>query len=233
MVLPNVAERLRGTVDRRIIDLVEAIATDDLLGDELALRGGAALHLLHLGALRRPIDRLAYARTTLTPIGPVFDALRSAAAQVGLEEGRREVTHDLTHVRLDAPIGSLRLTINTRETEPCHTRIRVPLEGVPVLTFTVAELAATKLRALLERREPRDLYDLWLMLEVGGLHPRMAARCLSHYLDGPPDAAMLRADLDGKLADVEWHRAFADLAGDEVTADDAAAALLGALRPHL
>lgn len=216
-----------------MIDLVAAIAEDDLLGDELALRGGAALHLLHLGGFRRPVDRLAYARTSLTAIGPVVDALRTVAAEVGLEEGRHEVTHDLTHVRLDAPVGALRMTINTRETEACQTRIRVPLGDVPVLTFTVSELAATKLRALLERREPRDLYDLWLMIERGGMHPRMAVRCMHHYLDEPPDAGTLAADLEGKLADDDWGRGFVDLAGDEVTPEDAAQTLQEALAPHL
>lgn len=216
-----------------MIDLVKVVADDALLGDELALRGGAALHLLHLGGFLRPVDRLAYVRTTLTPIGPVFDAFRSAAAEVGLEEGRREVTHDLAHLRLDAPVGPLRVTINTRETEACQMRLRIPLEGVDVLTFTVAELAATKLRALLERREPRDLYDLWLMLERGGMHPRMTVRCVQHYLDEPPDVATLEADLDGKLDDAGWRRGFVDLAGDEVEPDVAATRLRDALAPHL
>lgn len=216
-----------------MIDVVTAIAADDLLGDELALRGGAALHLLHLGGSLRPIDRLAYARTSLTAIGPVFDALRDVAAQVGLEEGRHEVKEELAHVRLDGPEGALRLTINTRETEACQMRLRVPLEGVDVLTFTVAELAATKLRALLERREPRDLYDLWLMLERGGAHPRMVVRCLHHYLDEPPDREVLTADLEGKLADGAWRRGFEELVSDEVTPEDAAARLRDALAPHL
>lgn len=218
----------------RLIELVITVAEDDLLGDELALRGGAALHLLHLtGPARRTLDRLAYARTTLTAIGPVFDALRRVAPQAGFEEGRHEVLHDLAHVRFDAPDGSLRMTINTREVETCQTRLRIPLRGVPVLTFTVAELAATKVRALLERREPRDLYDLWLMVDQAGMHPRMAARCLAHYVEERPDASALSADLDAKLADDDFRRRFRELAGDEVTPDAAAERLLAELTPHL
>lgn len=229
------ARREEPDVDRRLIDLVRAIARDDLLGDELALRGGAALHLLHLTGPgpRRPIDRLAYARTTLTAIGPVFDALRAAAASVGLEEGRHEVLHDLAHVRLDARDRSFRLTINTREVDACQTRLRIPLDGVEVLTFTVAELAATKLRAALERREPRDLYDLWLMVDQAGMHPRMAVRCLAHYLEEVPDADAFATDLEAKLADDAFRAGFAELAGDEVGPEEAARRLMAELAPHL
>jgi len=40
-----------------------------------------------------------------------------------------------------------------------------------VLTFEPAELVATKLRALYQRRMGRDLFDLWLALTHIGLDP--------------------------------------------------------------
>lgn len=68
----------------------------------------------------------------------------------------------------------MRITVemNTYETSPARPHVRLPFAiespwwsgSVNVLTFEPAELVATKLRALYQRRKGRDLFDLWLAL---------------------------------------------------------------------
>lgn len=53
--------------------------------------------------------------------------------------------------------------------------------GVDVLTFEPAELIATKLRALYQRRKGRDLFDLWLALTQTALDPDDILACFEPY----------------------------------------------------
>lgn len=190
--------------------LVVEVARNPVLGPELALRGGAALHHLHLDRALRRCDTLAYARTTRTGIGPVFDALRVVTQRLDLTSSRRELTHDLAHVWIAAgerPL--LRVTINTRETEPCEPRMLRRLrvgtgpgeDEADVLTFRLEEVLATKLRALYERREARDLFDLWAGLVVGRADRARLRRCFRHYVPvSAATPAQLRANVAAKVA---------------------------------
>ena len=72
---------------RLIID----IANHDLLGPELAFRGGTCLHKLHLPTALRYSEDLDYVRTTHGPVGAVVDALRDVTAAVGLQERSRRL----------------------------------------------------------------------------------------------------------------------------------------------
>lgn len=62
--------------------------------------------------------------------------------------------------------------MNTFERAPANPPIRIPLSiesswfsgSAGVLTFTLDEVVATKIRALFQRSKGRDLFDLWLAL---------------------------------------------------------------------
>lgn len=208
--------------------LVVEVARDPVLGPELALRGGAALHHLHLDRALRRCDTLAYARTSRTGIGPVFDALRVVTQRLDLTSSRRELTHDLAHVWIGAgghPL--LRVTINTRETEPCEPRmlrrLRVGMgpgeDEAQVLTFVLEEVLATKLRALYERREARDVFDLWAGLVVGRADRARLSRCFRHYVPvSAATAAQLRANVAAKVAHPDVREGVGALAAGVVAA---------------
>ena len=52
-----------------------------------------------------------------------------------------------------------------------------------VVSFEPEELFGTKLRALLQRRQGRDLFDLHEGLEQLGLNPGKVIACFEHYLE--------------------------------------------------
>ena len=61
------------------------IANDDLLGEELSLRGGTAFHKLFLETPYRYSEDLDYVRSTEGGIGDVLDRLREIGERLGYE----------------------------------------------------------------------------------------------------------------------------------------------------
>ena len=150
-----------------------------LLSDELAFRGGTCLHQIHLAQPRRYSEDLDFVRVSNTSIGPVYDALRDVAATMGITDVQT-VSGRYPKMRWRAPATSdpqallrIKIEMNTFETSPARVHVRIPFAvespayftgNADVLTFDPAELVATKLRALHQRKKGRDLFDLWLAL---------------------------------------------------------------------
>ena len=176
--------------------LIVEIANDEVLGPELAFRGGTCLHKLHLPQPLRYSEDLDYVRRTSSGIGPYLDALREVATGIGLEEHGREFSDLMAHMVFDAEPtsgqGRIRIKIetNTREADSFEERVTRPhavdsqwWKGqAEVSTFSVEELMATKLRALYQRRKGRDLYDLWHVFEELGPDPQRIVAGLRHYM---------------------------------------------------
>ena len=62
--------------------LIVEIANDELLGPELAFRGGTCLHKVHLPAPLRYSEDLDYVRSTKSGIGRFLDAIRDIATSL-------------------------------------------------------------------------------------------------------------------------------------------------------
>ena len=159
--------------------LVE-IFSDDMLRNALRIRGGTALNKLHFPAPLRYSEDIDVVRTAAGPIGPILDRLR-----VVLEPWLGRAQFDQSSVapkfrfRAEAEDGSgvpirLKIEINTREIEAFDGPAALSLEilnpwfsgEADISTFSLEEMLATKLRALLQRDKGRDLYDLAHALEV-------------------------------------------------------------------
>ena len=163
--------------------LIIEIANDEYLGDELVFRGGTCLHKLYLPTALRYSEDLDYVRTTAGGIGPIIDAVRGIGESLGMRVHTRLTTHP--KIRLRAPFEtrdgtmSVKIEVNTFERSPARPLRRVPFSidspwfanTADVLTFDLAELAATKIRALYQRSKGRDLFDLWLALVQLGVPP--------------------------------------------------------------
>ncbi len=84
----------------------------------------------------------------------------------------------------------LKVEINTREHENLFGLKRYPFEidsswyqaKTDILSFEPEELFATKLRALLQRRKNRDLFDLCEGLKQLSMDPDKLIACFEHYL---------------------------------------------------
>lgn len=176
--------------------LMIEIARHDLLGDELALRGGTCLHKLHLPVPLRYSEDLDYVRRTRSGVGPILDAVRDIAETMGLRDRGTQLSGQMAHSRFDADPTSgtgrirVKIEINVAETEALLPRIALPLAvdspwwrgqaGIP--TFATEELMGTKLRALYQRHKGRDLFDLWLVLTELEPDERKITAALHHYM---------------------------------------------------
>jgi predicted nucleotidyltransferase component of viral defense system len=194
--------------------LMVEIASDEVLGPELAMRGGTCLHKLYLDTPLRYSEDLDYVRSTSTGIKPFTQALGEIADRLGLTVSNRQRSGQMVHVYFDAEptagVGRIRIKIemNIAEIESFLPRITHPyiVESrwwsgqAEVPTFEIDELMSTKLRALYQRRKGRDLFDLWLGLTVLDADPDRIVAGFEHYMrEAAFSYPELRENLAAKL----------------------------------
>lgn len=231
--------------------LIVEIARNDLLGPELAFRGGTCLHKLHLPTPARYSEDLDYVRRTKSGIKPYLSALAEIATALGLQEGGTERSGAMVHARFDTIPTSgtgrvrVKIEVNIAETEAHLPRIEIPYEvsspwwqgEAKVSTFALEELLATKLRALFQRSKGRDLFDLWHVFTQLTPDETKIVDALRHYM-GEREFSFpeLAQNLSAKLED----RGFRDDMLQLVTStpesydpDAAANVVMERLGPHL
>jgi hypothetical protein len=84
---------------------------------------------------------------------------------------------------------NVKVELNTFERSPARSTVtcQYPVESqwfaglAAVPTFKLAELIATMIRALFQRKKGRDLFDLWLAVEYAGVQPNEIAACFQPY----------------------------------------------------
>ncbi len=208
--------------------LIVEIAQHELLGSELALRGGTCLHKLHLPQPLRYSEDLDYVRRTHSGIKPYLTALREVATSVGLAEHGSRQSGQMVHIVFDAAATAsnqrirVKIETNITETEPFLPRITLPYAvqspwwsgAADVSTFQLEELMATKLRALYQRRKGRDLFDLSHVLSKPDVDPKLIADGLAHYMS---EAAFGYREFSANLAaKIQHHEFLSDI--DQLTA---------------
>jgi predicted nucleotidyltransferase component of viral defense system len=179
--------------------LAIVIASHPVLGDELVLRGGFALHRLVLPHPVRCCLSLEYARRSTTGIGAALDALREVAISTGFSirtEVRARPRVYLSPLSSAAPGRErLRIDLETREIHPLRPQVRRHLTmsthrftgRAAVLTYDTEELLGLALRELYRRSRSRDLFDLWVGLTHLDVEDALVLSAFQH--------ACLQADL--------------------------------------
>ena len=157
-------------IERALIE----IFSDQELSQQLAFRGGTALHKLFLNPSARYSEDIDLVQIQSGEIGHVLTLLRERLSF--LENANYNSSeHNATLIyRFDSeyePVTRLKLKIeiNTREhfnvfpfKDLEHKLNSSYYSGECVIkTYSIEELLATKLRALYQRRKGRDLFDLW------------------------------------------------------------------------
>lgn len=168
---------------------------------EVALKGG----ILMAGELRSPrssadIDATAGRQRRIDPERIVADLRRAGREFAMRPDGEVDRTPGgaVVHLRFDSltDAGTAKLEVSVREDLIFSARdalfdvADLGLEAFTLPALAQAELVAEKLRALVQRAQPRDLFDLHLYLVESGWHL------------GPAD---LRTAVDAKLA-ITRHR---------------------------
>ena len=139
--------------------------------------GGTALHKLFFNSAGRFSEDLDFVQRDNGPIGELVDAIRGCL-DYWLGEPRTKRNHGrfTLFYQFETEIEpivtrKIKIEINTREhfnVDPYNYEIYSVENNwfsgeCRVLTYSLAELLATKLRALYQRKKGRDLYDFWFV----------------------------------------------------------------------
>lgn len=194
-----------------------AIANDAYLGQELVLRGGTAFHKLVLPSPLRYSEDLDYVRRTAGGIAELTQSLTRLGESLGYQVRTRVSEHPKVLWRTTAHTGvplRLKIEVNTHERSPAlaprlqRYQVSSPWWSgeAPVRIFATPELIATKIRALYQRSKGRDLFDLWLALDVLGVDPGDILAAFNPYRPPHLTAALAATNLEAKLRDRAFRR---------------------------
>lgn len=227
-------------LSRALIELFN----DPFLKEQLRFRGGTALNKLHFPKPLRYSEDIDLVRTTAGPIGPILDAVRGRLEPwMGRAKFDQSPVAPKLRFRIAAEDKSspvpirVKVEVNTHEITAYEPPRTIPFAvknpwftgKTDIATFSIEEILATKLRALLQRDKGRDLIDLAHARTVfKNLDVRRVVTCFGKYL-AASDQAISRAQAEERMFDKLTNRAFlADvrplLSADEAqTFDDKAA----------
>ena len=192
--------------------LVE-IFNHDLLGADLRFRGGTALNKIIFPEPLRYSEDIDLVRTSTGPIGPILDALRDVL-EPWLGRGSFAPSRVAPKLRFRVPTEDdpeaqirLKVEINITETEAFDPPVSIPYAvenpwftgRTTIASFSSEELLATKLRALLQRKKGRDLFDLnHALTALPGLDIDRVVSLFAQYLDRQGQA-ILRDEAERRM----------------------------------
>ncbi len=184
-------------ISRALCDLFNTPA----LKDRIAFRGGTAINKLLFTQPLRYSEDIDLVQTQAEPIGATVDAIRDTLSWLGKCK-REQAGHSMHLIFKFTPEADtqamlkLKVEINTREHDSFFGLKTYPFAvendwyrgEAEIVSFEPEELFGTKLRALLQRRKNRDLFDLHHGLDQLALDADKLVACFDHYLalEGKP-----------------------------------------------
>jgi predicted nucleotidyltransferase component of viral defense system len=183
--------------DLLICRVLISLFSNKLIAENLAFRGGTALHKLFLNPPSRYSEDIDLVQINAGAIGPLMDALHETLDGFLGTPKRKQAEDSVTLIyRADSEIPpviplKLKVEINTREhfsvlgylEEPFSVDSRWFSGNCKLTTYNLDELRGTKLRALYQRRKGRDLFDLWLGLTLGKANPNTIVQTFRKYME--------------------------------------------------
>ena len=184
--------------DLLISRVLAEIFSDKFLSEELAFRGGTALHKLYLSPAARYSEDIDLVQINEGPIGPILDKIRQILDPVFASKAKftkTQISNKLTYRYQSElpPVQSMKLKIeiNCREHFSVLGFVKIPFDissswyngSCEITTYCLEELLGTKLRALYQRSKGRDLYDQYQALsKVPHLDKKKLIRCYKEYM---------------------------------------------------
>ncbi|MGN8225524.1 nucleotidyl transferase AbiEii/AbiGii toxin family protein [Gracilimonas sp. BCB1] len=203
---------------------VVEIFSNDFLKENLAFRGGTALHKLFLSPQARYSEDIDLVQLHSGPAKPMLEAIRDQLIFLGGKDDRQVKLneHNCTvYYQFDTEVSPplimrVKIEINTRE----HFNV-LGLQketfsvdnpwyqgNAEVTTYQAEELLGTKLRALYQRKKGRDLFDLYYAFENLDLDIGKIIECFHAYMDQEenkaPTAREFELNLEEKMKDNEF-----------------------------
>lgn len=129
------------------------------------LTGGGALAGVYLG--HRTTRDLDLFWRNLTELGDLVASAAAALLAGGLEASPLRTTPSFAQLRVASADEVCIVDLVAEPFGPIHEPLRVDIDGASVAVDSRAEILASKLAALLERSEVRDLIDVEALLAAG------------------------------------------------------------------
>ncbi len=197
----------------------------DRFGDELLLRGGTALNLLHLDLPRLSVDidldfvGTADAEQAQLRRPELLAEIEALARAAGYEVAQERASYAMAHLRLpyvdaDGRPALLKFDVNFLDRvpvlPPAQLEVRHPfgddLPASTMQTFALPELAAAKTIALVRRALARDLFDVAMVAALPDLDDALLRSVLVVRGAGypPPSPADYAPQVVERVRPVAW-----------------------------
>lgn len=172
------------------------IFSDEYLKENLAFRGGTAIHKLYANPAARYSEDIDLVQIKPKPVGEIITCLRKVLSFINGPKPTLDTGETMTTLRLRFPSEDnpevylkLKVEINCREhftvfglKKKVFSVNNGWFSGSAQLTsFQPEELLATKLRALYQRKKARDLFDIWYCLTRLQLAPEKIVTAFCKY----------------------------------------------------
>ncbi len=205
-------------IERALIELF----SNKVIRENLAFRGGTALHKLFMKPQARYSEDIDLVQINPNPIKPVMVEIKNAMMFLGAKRDTKQNDRMNTIVyRFDTEIAPvinsrLKIEINCREhfsilgyKKMDHTINNSWFTGsTELITYEAEELLGTKIRALYQRSKGRDLFDLYYALEHLKPDCEKVVHCYRGYMkqsNGRAKTAKeILLNLDEKMNDTEF-----------------------------
>lgn len=190
------ADDLQVEQDLILSRAIVEIFSNSFLAEQLAFRGGTALHKLFFSPAARYSEDIDLVRTSKGGIKEIIDALRNCLEPWLGQPKTRQTAQSFKLLFYFSPEiaasikQKIKIEINIHENYAILDRFNKPFavtsdwfsQDVEVNTFQLEELLATKLRALYERKKGRDAFDLWLAINEKDFDAKTTMDVFSEYM---------------------------------------------------
>lgn len=197
------------------------IFSDDFLRENLAFRGGTALHKLYLQPQPRYSEDIDLVQINPGPIKPILFRLGDVLSWMPDRVTKPKRYNNTMLFRMESeipPIQPIRLKVEIN----CYEHFNVlGLKHVPfkvenrwfagecdLTTYELDELIGTKLRALYQRKKGRDLFDMQIAMDRGNLNVDRVMECYNRYMEfvveKAPSYKQFMQNMEQKMQDSEF-----------------------------
>lgn len=207
--------------DLVICRAIVEIFNDSYLAENMAFRGGTAIHKLFLNPQPRYSEDIDLVQIKSMPIKETITRLQQRLSFLGEPDIRQKANNNTVVFKFNSEsmqttVLKLKIEINCREHFSVFDfkdmNFSVNSEwfkgNCNLKTYYIDELLGTKLRALYQRRKGRDLYDLYKVMSNIEVDSSKLLQCYQEYMKfvvaQPPTRKQFLRNMEDKMVDDEF-----------------------------
>ena len=175
------------------------IFSDEFLRNELAFRGGTALHKLYLQPQPRYSEDIDLVQIHPGPIKPILYRLGEVLSWMPDRVTKPKRYNNTILFRMESEFPPI---------EPIRLKVEINCGKCELTTYAFEELLGTKLRALYQRKKGRDLFDLQVALDNREVDVEKVLKCYNRYMEfvvgKAPTYKQFMQNMEMKMQDTEF-----------------------------